>query len=276
MMCRCLQRDGSLRSTIDWVTTIRTRREPPAFRTVDVRRVEPRGPYMTRITLGGPALDGFDIGLPAASVRLLIPGEATELEVPTWRGNEFLLADGSRPIIRTLTPLKIESGPLELEIEIVRHGRGPLSAWADGAKKGDRVAVSGTGRGYEIDPAARTFLLAGDESALPAIGVLLPALPPEAEILVLIEARHLDAGVELPAHPGATVQSWSLGNGARPGDYLVAAVKDAPLDPDIRVWAAGEAAAMQRIRRHLFDERGLSRSHAVIRGYWKSGRVNLG
>jgi NADPH-dependent ferric siderophore reductase len=38
------------------------------------------------------------------------------------------------------------------------------------------------------------------------------------------------------------------------------------------VWAAGEAAAMQRIRRHLFDEREVPRAQATVRGYWKHGR----
>ena len=41
------------------------------------------------------------------------------------------------------------------------------------------------------------------------------------------------------------------------------------IEPDTRVWAAGEAGAMQRIRRHLFEERNLPRSRASIRGYWK-------
>ena len=36
---------------------------------------------------------------------------------------------------------------------------------------------------------------------------------------------------------------------------------------------AGEAAAVQRIRKHLFDERDLPRSHCTVRGYWKHGRA---
>ncbi len=227
---------------------------------------------MVLITLAGPALEGLDPGLPAASVRLLLPADGTEVVLPTWSGNEFLLEDGSRSIIRTLTPLRFEPAPLELEVEIVLHEHGPLSAWADAAKTGDRTAVSGTGRGYEIDPAGRAFLLAGDESALPAISVLLRALPREAKVQVLVEVQHLDARLELPAHPGATFQWDQLETDSRPGDALVAAVTGARLDPDVRVWAAGEAAAVQRIRRHLFEERGLPRSHAVVRGYWKHGR----
>jgi len=226
---------------------------------------------MVRITLTGPALDEFEPGRPAASVRVLLPTDTTNVVLPTWTGNEFLLEDGTRPIIRTLTPLRFDPGHLELDVEIVRHGHGPLSAWADVAKPGDRVAVSGTGRGYEITPAARAFLLAGDESALPAISVLLRALPPEAAVQVLIEVRHLAARLQLPAHPGATVQWHRLETSSRPGESLVAAVTGAQLDPDVRVWAAGEAAAVQRIRRHLFHERGLHRSRVVVRGYWKHG-----
>ena len=54
---------------------------------------------------------------------------------------------------------------------------------------------------------------------------------------------------------------------------LVSAVTGADIDHDTLVWAAGEAAAMQRIRKHLFDERGLARASAVVRGYWKRGRT---
>ncbi len=77
---------------------------------------------MTRIVVAGAELEGFDFGLPAASVRLLLPKNGGRLERPTWRGNEFLLADDSRPVLRTLTPLQYGLAPLELALEIVRHG----------------------------------------------------------------------------------------------------------------------------------------------------------
>ncbi len=254
------------------MSEIRARREPPPFRTVEVSRVVHRSPRMVRVTLAGPELTGFDPGLPAASVRLLLPPDGSELVLPTWNGNEFLHDDGSRPIIRTLTPLRFDPDPPELDVEIVRHGHGLLSSWAGTVQPGDPVAVSGTGRGYEIDPDARSFLLAGDESALPAISVLLEALPPEAGVRVLAEVHDLDGRLDLPAHPGATVDWHPFEPGGRAGDALVAAVTGAELTPDVRVWVAGEAAAVQRIRRHLFDDRGLGRSQAVVRGYWKHER----
>ncbi len=231
---------------------------------------------MARVTLTGRELAGLDPGLPAASVRLLLPSETGEVVLPTWNGNEFLLADGRRPIIRTLTPLSFEPSTLELDVEVVLHGHGPLSEWARAATPGDRAAVAGTGRGYDVDPAARSFVLAGDESALPAISVLLRALPRSADVTVLVEVRHHTARLDLPAHPGATVRWHELEPGSGPGDRLVAAVAGAPFDPDARVWAAGEAAAMQRIRRHLFGERDLPRARAVVRGYWKRDRAGAG
>jgi len=256
------------------VSAVRVRREPPPFRLVEVFRTERRSSHLTRITLAGPALDGFDIGLPAASVRLLLPDEDETLAVPTWRGNEFLSNDGSRPIIRTLTPLRFDQGALELDVEVVRHGQGPLSEWAETAQIGDRVAVSGTGRGYEVDTDVRDFLLAGDESALPAVGVLLAALPQQAHVQVIIELQDPSGRVVLPEHPGAVVQWLAVDASAGPGSSLVDAVVGSSWGPEVRVWVAGEAASMQRIRSHLFDERGLSRSQAVVRGYWKSRREN--
>ena len=149
--------------------------------------------------------------------------------------------------------------------------------WRNGAAVvGDPVAVSGTGRGYDIDTAARSFLLIGDESALPAISMLLRTLSPDATVQVLAEIRHLDARIELPTHPGTTVQWHNCEEGSRPGDSLVAALEETSFDGDMRVWAAGEAAAIYRIRHHLFDERKLSRSQAVVRGYWKHARGGEG
>ena len=55
-----------------------------------------------------------------------------------------------------------------------------MATWAATAEPGDPVAISGTGRGYAIDADAPRFLLAGDESALPAISTILDALPADS------------------------------------------------------------------------------------------------
>jgi NADPH-dependent ferric siderophore reductase len=225
---------------------------------------------MTRITIGGDELAGLDIERPAASVRLLLPHEG-RLVLPTWNGNEFLLPDGQRPTIRTFTPRRLDASAFELDVEIVRHGAGQASAWATAAEPGDAVAVSGPGRGYAIDHDAAAFLLAGDETAIPAISQLLETLPGPTPVQVHVEVAHPDGRLDLPEHPNATVEWHDLPSGASAGGALVAAVHDANLEPGTRVWVAGEAAAVQQVRRHLFGDRGLPRASATIRGYWKRG-----
>ncbi len=253
------------------MTSLRLRREPPAFRVVDVVGAERLSPRMMRVTVGGPGLDGFAVDQPAASVRLLLPTQG--LVIPTWNGNEFLLPDGRRPVLRTLTPRRFDPDAGELTVDVVLHGRGAASEWAETAEPGDRAAVSGPGRGYAVDTDAPAFLLGGDESAIPAISQLLEVLPPDRPVDVHIEAAHPDARIPLPGHPAATVAWHDLPAGAPPGEALVAAVCSVDVAPGTRVWVAGEAAAVQRVRKHLFGDAGLPRSQTTIRGYWKHGRT---
>jgi NADPH-dependent ferric siderophore reductase len=256
--------------------SMRTRREPPRFRRAAVRHVEALSPRLTRVTLAGPELEGLAIDQPAASVRVLLPGDDRRLVVPTWNGNEFLLPDGRRPPIRTFTPRRLDARALELDVEIVGHGAGAASEWIVTARPDDPVAVSGPGRGYVIDRDAAAFLLGGDETAIPAISQLLEVLPEETPVEVHVEVARPEARLELPRHAHATVAWHDLPPGAPAGDALAEAIGSVELSPGTRVWAAGEAASMQRIRRHLFEDRALPRAAATIRGYWKQGRSGDG
>jgi NADPH-dependent ferric siderophore reductase len=229
---------------------------------------------MVRVRLGGPDLDGLRVEQPAASVRLLLPSPTERgTVIPRWNGNEFLLPDGRRPSLRTFTPRRLDTDAPELDLDMVIHGSGVASDWARTAAAGDRAAVSGPGRGYAIDEDAPAFLLGGDETAIPAISQLLEGLPADRPVQVHLEIAHADARIPLPDHPAAVVAWHHLGDSAPPGDALVAAVRSVELIPDTHVWVAGEAAAVQRIRKHLLEHLGLPRSRTTVRGYWKHGRT---
>lgn len=250
----------------------RARRPPPPFVPVRVASVEHLTPRLAKVTLAGEGLGRLSPPESAASVRLLIgPPGSTDLVLPEWRGNEFLLPDGTRPTIRTFTPRCF--APPSLEVWIVRHGAGAASAWATRARPGTPAAVSGFGRGYPVPEGAASFLVVGDETAAAAVSQLLEVLPAHAAVWVHLEVADPAARFDLGSHPGATV-AWHVADpGAPPGEALVRAVREAPITAGTHVWAAGEAAAMQRIRRHLFDERGIERTRAWVRGYWKHGRA---
>lgn len=247
------------------------RREPPRFRRATVRRTEDLSPRMRRFVLAGPELDGMVIDEPAASVRLLLPRSDGRLELPSWTGNQFELSDGTRAPIRTFTPRGHDPEADELTIDVVAHGDGAAAGWAASATPGDEVAISGPGRGYAIDVNAASYLLAGDETAIPAIDQLLEAMPPELTVTVLIELTEPEARLKLHAGPATSVRWLNLPDGSPPGTAMIEAIENLRVMPEV-VWVAGEAAAMQRIRTHLFGERNLTRSQATVRGYWKLGR----
>jgi NADPH-dependent ferric siderophore reductase len=252
-------------------TPIRARRPPPPFRRARVVATTSRTPRLQRVTVQGPELVGLEPGGPAASIRMLLPHDG-ELVLPQWNGNEFLEADGSRPHLRTLTPLRVDRERGEVDVDIVLHGSGPMATWAASAAVGDPVAISGTGRGYTIDADA-PLLLGGDESALPALSTILDALPPDASARALVEIGDPEAELDLRVPDEVTVTWHVLPGGSPPGDALVEAVVSTSVAPDARVWVAGEAASVQRIRRHLFETLGLPRARCAVRGYWKHGRA---
>lgn len=252
------------------------RRQPSPFRLVSLAAKKRLSPRMIRATLTGPSLEGLVVDQPASSVRLLVPTPGNdELVLPTWNGNEFLLPDGKRPAIRTFTPRRFDENRLELDLEMVIHDFGVASSWAVDAPVGSVAAVSGTGRGYAVDPEAAAYVLLGDETALPAIAQLLEAIPQTVPIQAHIEVAEAAARIPMPTHQRATIDWHTLPDGRPPGDTLAVAMSRVDFGPGTRFWCAGEAAAMHRIRNHLFKKRGLPRSQATVRGYWKA-RVDPG
>lgn len=247
------------------------RREPPPLQPVEVvERVE-RSPRLLRITLAGHGLRSLVVDQPAASVRLLVPSPDDDgLEMPTWAGNEFLTADGSRPLLRTFTPLRVDNEAGCLDLEIVRHEGGAISSWAETAAPGDPAAISGPGRGFEVPDGVDRLILLGDETALPAVGQLMEWLSDGVEVDAHIEVISKSAVVEMPGDGDVT---WHVSVSDPPGSALVEVARSfGDLPESTHLWAAGEASAMQAIRSHLFTDLGLPRSRATVRGYWKPAR----
>jgi NADPH-dependent ferric siderophore reductase len=250
----------------------RLRREPPTFRRVQVRSVSPLSARMLRVVLGGDELRGFTLDAPASSVRLLLPQPGHEtIEMPSWTGNQFELASGARAPIRTFTPRHFDAERLELTLDVVLHDHGAATDWARSARIGDEVAISGPGRSEPLDADAQSFLLVGDEAALPAMCQLLEWIDPACTVEIHIEITDPSARFDLPAHPGATVNWHDAAPDAPPGASMVQAVEELDALPDA-VWVAGEAAAVQRLRTYLFDTCGRTRRSVTARGYWKQGR----
>lgn len=252
------------------------RRKPP--RRVTVTAVSNISPRMVSVLVTGDDIDGFTDAAPTSHLKLFLPPAGAErLLLPeqgpdgaqVWNHDESL-----RPVVRTYTPRRYDPATRTLEIQVVLHGEGPASDWAQRVAVGDEVAVGGPGGRFVMDPDATKWWIAGDESALPAIATLLDVLPESAVADVHLEVEDSDDEVKLPS-PATVSVTWHhrYGSGSF-GAALEAAARSATFADGTKIWVACESGRMRDIRRHLTRERGIPVSQLVTRGYWRAGEQN--
>ncbi|MCP2338717.1 siderophore-interacting protein [Actinomadura rupiterrae] len=228
------------------------------------------GPSMVRITLAAP--DGFVSGGRDQRFKLFFPHPHQDRpvmpDVPDddWFAAWRALDPSERAVMRTFTVRAQRPG--EVDVDFALHGDlGPASRWASTAGPGDRLLALGPtapdngGVEFAPPPSARTILIAGDESALPAIGANLESLPPATTAHVYVQIAHDDDRQDLPRDV-----TWLVRNRDEP---LTEAVRKAP--PADYAWIAGEAGAVRTMRRHLVKDRGMPRESVEFMGYWRQG-----
>lgn len=304
-----------------------------AYRT-EVARVTRLSPNFLRVTVTAEDLEHFG---PAGTqespdawdqrVKLFLPradGAYPEVglfddppaPVMQWYTAWRELQDTERNPIRTYTVRQIRTAAREVDIDFVIHVEkdgtfGPAAGWATSATPGDELVVIGpdrraeqAGGGIDFTPGtARELVLAGDETAVPAICAILESLPAD---------YHGDAYLEVPtaddvlpvSSPSDVRIHWLPRDGAPLGSALNAAVTDwgqqwaerrhehmvehqelPEVDEDSTLWEtstpegfreyawlAGEAGVITGLRRHLVKDVGLSRKQVSFMGYWKQGR----
>ncbi|MGA5066797.1 siderophore-interacting protein [Streptomyces exfoliatus] len=250
-------------------------RKAPKATEARVVRTERITPHMVRIVLGGPGLDAFEVGAYTDHyVKLLFAPEGVAYPEPF--DMERIRGEFPRdqwPTTRTYTVRAWDPVHRELTVDFVVHGdEGLAGPWAARATEGETVRFLGPGGGYTPDPAADWHLLAGDESALPAIAVALEALPAGTKVHAFVEVP--DASEEQKFATAAGVDVTWLHRGDRPtGETLVEAVRalDFPAG-DVHAFVHGEAGFVKDLRRHLRLDRGVPRERLSISGYWRQGK----
>ncbi|WP_274917436.1 siderophore-interacting protein [Streptomyces sp. WZ-12] len=256
------------------------------LRVTDVRRITPR---MARITFTGDGLDTLPTW-PDQQLKLLFPRpgqraprlpEAPGDDAMRWYQAFLALPEDERPVMRSYTVRAHDPERRRITVDFVLHGHrgaheeaGPATRWAATARVGDTLARYGPAAEYArplpLD-APGLILLAGDETALPAIGSLAEALPATARAVAWIEVADGAEEQPLPTRADLTVH-WVHRDRAPAGadGALLTAVRAArlPEEPAF-AWLAGEAGAVRGLRRHLLAERGLDARRIDFTGYWR-------
>jgi NADPH-dependent ferric siderophore reductase len=230
-------------------------------------------PHMVRITAGGDGFAAFQTNdFTDKYCKILFVDPALGLTPPyDLAALRAELPTEQRPVTRTYTVRRVDADSSLLAIDFVVHGAdGIAGPWAAGAKPGDTLTLSGAAGAYAPDVDADWHLFIGDESALPAIGSALEALPPNARGIAYLEAQD---SFDLIAPPGVEL-IWI--DRAEPGTspHLLA---DAVLAGDWRpgrvdAFAHGERESIKAVRAAL-KRRDLGGGGLSISGYWAYGRV---
>lgn len=136
------------------------------------------------------------------------------------------------------------------------------------AAPGQHLHIGGPRGSFIIPLDYDWHLLAGDETALPAITRRLEELPTGSRAIAVVQVadaadrRSLRSAAEVAVHWVATA------------DELLQAVRALVLPPgDGYAWCAGEAGAMAALRRVLVQEKGHDPQAVRAAAYWKRGAV---
>jgi len=283
------------------------------FFRVLVARSQRLSPSFLRVTFAGPDLDRFADNGYDQRIKLVLPlpecGVAYLPTGPDWYARWRGLSDVRRNPIRTYTVRAVRRHLAEVDVDVVLHGdAGPASRWANRVRPGDEVALLGPDAGFPGEhggvefrphPDVTTVLLAGDETAVPAIASIVERLKPDQAGEALLEVPRAEDVLDIAAPSGFAV-TWLPRGSGRHGTQLLPAVRAAAdrllpaptVDqalPDVDVdteilwevpdpsgssyaWLAGEAAMIRDLRRYLVGERGLDRASVAFMGYWRRGR----
>lgn len=265
-----------------------------------VARTEALSPTFLRVVLTGEGFEHVGDTCLDQRAKIVLPladdGFAhfpdDENWYPAWRQ----LPDARRNPFRTVTVRRVRPDAREVDVDIALHGDlGPLSRWASGCRPGDPCLFVGPDArspeaarvGLEWRPGhARRVLVAGDETAVPAIASILEKAPDDLVGDAWLEVPTDDDRLELVAPAGVTLH-WLPRAGRPHGDLLVEAltgsaaraedsedvlwdVADAP--GERYAWIAGEAGAVRTLRRHLVAS-GWDKVDVSFMGYWRAGRA---
>jgi len=227
-------------------------------------------PNMIRVTLKAPFIADLPESSIGGHVKLVVPPVGPELE-------EFrdAVEEGRfKQSLRTYTIRHIRPGRQEADIDFVAHGtEGIAGPWAMRAAPGDVIAMSRPGEAKLKKDGAARYLVATDMAAFPAAAAGLETLPADAKGEAWFEILSADDVQPLDAPVGIAVNWVVKSNPAEQSANLIRALKESPVNDDVRVFVAGEHAIAGELRDHFRHEKPVPKQLLYVSSYWKRGLI---
>lgn len=228
-------------------------RTAPAYRAfaVTVARKQQLSPCFVRLTFTGAELADFGRDCLDQRIKIVLPAADGSAPDPAafaredWYQEWRALPEDQRNPFRTYTVRAVRTaadGSTELDVDFVLHGdgpdAGPASRWVAQVQPGAASVINGPNARYEGAPVglewappatATEYLLAGDETAAPAISSIVESLPAGTRADAFIEVPTAADALDIVVPDGVTV-TWlprdgGSGEVAPHGSLLDAAVR---------------------------------------------------
>ncbi|QCQ89783.1 siderophore-interacting protein [Rhodococcus sp. SGAir0479] len=256
---------------------------PICIREVDVLKVEDVTPGMRRVTVGGPSMDSHvrdGVRLPPVrtngfddDVKLLpVDPRTGELPFEVPRNTDNGTVDwpaGSFQYSRTYTVRHFDADTREMAIDFAMHEGGLAADWAGRVQPGEKILMAGPKHSSSLPRDVDWMLIAGDETALPAIAHCLEQLPPELPATVVIEVAEPAHRQEFECAAPLEV-TWLFRSESGGESRLVETVQAAQWRPgQPYLWVAGEALTIKPLRRWAKQDREIAKQYVEIAGYWR-------
>lgn len=231
------------------------------FRNVTLSAREWLAPDFVRVRLSGSDLAGFDSPGSDDHMRLFFPSG------PVGSVEELRAAPS-----REYTPLAW--GDDWLDVEFAVHGdQGVAAPWAANAPLGSTIGVGGPRGAAVLTGEPGSWLLVGDETAIPAIRRFAALIPAGTPARIVIET--VSAGREVEIDAPVPVE-W-LHRGEAPAGSALIAFLDALTADDVVgddpfVFIAAEQSIVKP-GRALLGRWDVDSANAVVKGYWKRGEA---
>jgi NADPH-dependent ferric siderophore reductase len=247
-------------------------RHATRLRLLTVTAVTDITPLMRRFRLEGD-MEGFASLGHADHIKAFFFPEGVTPLLPAVGPNGAEFPPGTRPEMRDYTPRYWNVDEGWIELDFVLHGDGPASGWAATAKVGSTLVIGGP-RGSLVTPMTFDwYLLAGDETALPAIGRRIEELPEGAKVLAFIEVANAAEEQTFETRADLTL-AYLHRNGAASGttSLVLDAIASADLPQGVAYgYIAGEVNMAKAVRAHLTESRGFNAEYVKAAGYWRLG-----
>ncbi len=218
--------------------------------------------------------------LPGELVGFVAPGAGDHVRVLVGSpdGGDVPVADQGAPF-RTETVVAHDAEAGWIDLDILEHGdRGVIGPWAARAPMGSPALVAGPKGSVVMTGRPAQWVLAGDDSAIPALRRYLALLRGHGEGMLVLESAAGLGSSELAAWGlegldgrGEVAASIHRPLPDAPGAALVAALEALPAPHDAAerfVFACAEQSIVAPARA-LLGRWGIDVERAVVKGYWR-------